>query len=81
MVKKPAKKQAAKSKVAKKKAPAPSGTAMSVMAMRAAMPGGAHPDHRLPLVDDDTHEMLCKWDAQSNEYQCQKVAKGGDWGS
>jgi hypothetical protein len=81
MAKKPAKKQARKSKVTKKKTPAPSRTVKSVMAMRAAMPGDAHPPHRLPLVDDPTHEMLCKWDAQSNEYQCKKVAKGGDWGS
>ena len=38
-----------------------------------------HPDQRLPVHGDPDHEILCKWIAASNGYQCRQVPTGGDW--
>jgi len=38
-----------------------------------------HPDQRYPVYNDPTHEIVCKWITQYNEYHCEKVPTGGDW--
>jgi hypothetical protein len=69
-----AKKQVKKGKPAKKgKQPANKGAIEPVSAML------GHPDRRLPVWNDDTHEILCKWIDAQNEYHCEKVPTGGDW--
>lgn len=39
----------------------------------------SHPDKRLPVHNDPTHEIVCKWITAENEYQCRQVPAGGDW--
>ena len=66
---KKAKKGAAKKGAAKK---AVAGSMVKIMRTN-------HPDVRLPVWNDDTHEILCKWIEAENEYHCDKVPTGGDW--
>jgi hypothetical protein len=73
MAKKPTKKTAAKKGAPKRAAFEP------VAAMLNASARGSHPDRRLPCWNDDTHEILCKWNDAANEYHCDKVQIGGDF--
>jgi hypothetical protein len=83
MAKKQAKKLAAKKGAAKKGAPkkatAKTAAFEPVAATLNAPARGSHPDRRLPCWNDDTHEILCKWNDAANEYHCDKVPIGGDF--
>ncbi len=78
MAKKQAKKRAAK-KGAAKKATAKTAAFEPVAAMLNALARGSHPDRRLPCWNDNTREILCKWNDAANEYHCDKVPIGGDF--
>jgi hypothetical protein len=78
MAKKQAKKRAAK-KGAAKKATAKRAASEPVAAMLNAPARGNHPDRRLPCWNDDTREILCKWNDAANRYHCDKVPIGGDF--
>ena len=78
MAKKQAKKRAAK-KGAAKKATAKTAAFEPVAAMLNAPARGSHPDRRLPCWNDNTREILCKWNDVANEYHCDKVPIGGDF--
>jgi hypothetical protein len=51
----------------------------AVLATAMLAEGKAHPDKRLPLLDSDTQEVLCKWNTDDNQYVCKIVPIGGDW--
>jgi hypothetical protein len=38
-----------------------------------------HQDLRYPVHGDPNQEMLCKWIAAADGYECRQVKKGGDW--
>lgn len=74
-----ARKSVAKAKKAKARKVRPKKAVARKRRTMAGVAAGGHPDKRLPINGDEYHELLCKWDAAANQYDCRQVPIGGNW--